>query len=74
MLKTAARVMTSHFATASGGFVIPSGRFAVRITVRQTATRSDKVKAPCSVNVILTGIMLFGDAGACQTVGEQALL
>ena len=60
MLKTAARVMTSHFAMASGGFVIPSGRLAVRITVRQTATRSEKVRGPCSANVILTRIMLFG--------------
>ena len=27
--KTAARVMTSHFDTKSGGVVIPTGRFAV---------------------------------------------
>jgi hypothetical protein len=29
MEKTAARVMTSHFETASGGLVMPTGRLAV---------------------------------------------
>src|SRR4051794_26706907 len=36
---TAARVMTSHLDTASGGLVIPTGRLAVLKTVRQVARR-----------------------------------
>ena len=43
MLKTAARVMTSHFAMASGGRVMPCGRFAVLMIVRYTAKRSPSV-------------------------------
>ena len=37
--KTAARVITSHLLTASGGEVMPSGRFAVLKTVFQTRRR-----------------------------------
>ena len=44
MLNTAARVMTSHLLIASGGRVMPSGRFAVLITVRQTAKRWPRVR------------------------------
>src|SRR3990172_7704301 len=39
--KTAARVITSHLLIASGGRVMPAGRFAVFMIVRQVANRDD---------------------------------
>ena len=43
--KTAARVITIHLLTASGGVVIPTGRFAVLYAVFQTFSRSDRSMA-----------------------------